>query len=261
MFDFTPFAPYAATFTIIFFRVGLVMAMLPLFGEQNAPRVVKLLLVAALSLALMPAVRVDWSLMPNTMPRLAVALAPEAIFAMAIGFSTRILLETAHIAGELVGLQMGFMTASVVDPSNKSQISLIAQFWQVATILVFFVIDGHHVVMLALAQSFEVLPPLSLTLQTRYMDLFNIMALRMFVVALQLAGPIVVATMLVNICLALVNKVAPNLHVFMESFPLRILVGLMMLVGLTGAIVTMLSRYISGLDVTLATVMKLAAGQ
>ncbi|MBN1516333.1 flagellar biosynthetic protein FliR [Candidatus Sumerlaeota bacterium] len=261
MFDIIPFLPLAAAFTLVFFRVALVISMLPLFGEQTTPTTVKVLLAMALSLALVPAADVAWTNLPATVPRLMLALLPEAVFALAIGLTTRILLETSHIAGELVGLQMGFMTASVVDPANNSQISLVSQFWQIATILVFFMINGHHVVILALSRSFDFLPPLSAAFRPDYLEFMNLMTLRMFVVALQLAAPVVVATMLVNICLALVNKVAPNLHVFMESFPLRILLGLAMLVTLSGAIVTILARYIGGLETSLAALLKIAAGQ
>lgn len=244
---------------LIFIRVAVIIFFFPLFGDQFMPRTAKALLSLAVALAVAPGVEMEALRFPTTIASAVLYLLPELALGLSIGLSARLILEGIRSAGQFAGMQMGFMMANVVDPTNQSQISVVAQLWQISAIMIFFGIDGHHVLIQAIAQSLQTIPPFHLQITPGLFHIVHKLAVEMFVVTVQISAPVVAAMILTNVCLGLANKVVPQMHVFMESFPLRLLLGLWMMFSLMGIFVIMFERIIGGLGEAFQAVMRAMA--
>jgi flagellar biosynthetic protein FliR len=127
---------------------------------------------------------------------------------------------------------MGFNVASVIDPQTGTQSSVISQFLYLFTILVLFSVNGHHLFIYAMASSFKVVPLGTFSLGGSLMGITNKISSEMFVIALKMAAPVMIALFLSNLCLGIVARTVPQVNILMIGFPLNIGLGLIVL-GLT----------------------------
>jgi flagellar biosynthetic protein FliR len=120
---------------------------------------------------------------------------------------------------------MGFGVATLIDPATRAYAPLLGTFLNLLAVVIFFAIDGHHLLIRGLAHSFE-LVPLGVPLTE-----FNIAAVithfgSMFVYAAAIAAPVVVSLFLLDVALGVVARTMPQVNVFIVSIPLKIFIGL-----------------------------------
>ncbi|NUP88735.1 MAG: flagellar biosynthetic protein FliR [Candidatus Sumerlaeia bacterium] len=248
---------FALTATAILIRVSLIVTFLPVLGEDFAPVRVRALLALALTACLIPVVPVHAGALPETTGELAVLMIPEFILGLLLGLTARLVFAAVQFAGQLAGEQIGFGIASIFDPVNNAQISIVAQLYYLFSILIFFAIDGHHLLLGALVQSFEIVPLFSVNLPGSLLGFFGREVAHMFTLAVIIAAPIMAAMLLSNLALGLVSKAVPQINIFIESFPIHILLGLTIL-GLTfGAFGALLATQFTRLDGALGQLLQL----
>jgi flagellar biosynthetic protein FliR len=145
---------------------------------------------------------------------------------LAIGFSVRLVFSALELAGEVIGFQMGLNFAAFFDPSLNSQSSAVARlFGQMAT-LMFVVMNGHLMVLMAVNNSFRAFP-----IDQRILDVFARLGLfrlgqDIFASALWIALPMIGMLMFANLALGIVSRVAPQMNIFAVGFPITLAVGL-----------------------------------
>lgn len=213
-------------FGIFLARPGLLLASAPSFGGNWAPPIVKVglaVLLAVTSMAVVP-------FAPEGEPAgIAVLLAREAVIGMSIGFGVRILVAGAEFAGHLAGFQLGFSYASVVDPQSGVRNNILGSLYGLMALMVFFAINAHHDVLRALALSYDVLPIGAGTVDASQGDLVARLLGVVFVVGVQMAAPIIIVQLLVELGLGLAGRAAPMLNLMAQGFPIRLIVGLLTL--------------------------------
>jgi flagellar biosynthetic protein FliR len=126
-------------------------------------------------------------------------------------------------------LQMGFGVASLIDPATRTQSPLLGTLLNLVALAVFFAVDGHHLVIRGLAYSLVQLPPgssLAALEPAAVVAQFG----AMFVFAVALAAPVIFVLLLVDVALAVMARTMPQMNVFIVSLPLKIMVGLLVLV-------------------------------
>lgn len=215
----------------VLLRVGMLFFLLPLFGARNIPPLWKAglsLVVAAVLTPVVPGPQV----LPETLPDVLVGVVSELVMGLFLAFGARILLASVQMAGQFMSFQMGFSMAGAIDPQEGTQNTLIAEFLYVFTILIFLAIDGHHLFIAALAKSFYIVPPCSFHLRPSLSEFLIQMSGQMFVVALKISAPIIIALFLSNLCLGIVARTVPQVNILMIGFPVNIGIGLIFF-GLT----------------------------
>jgi flagellar biosynthetic protein FliR len=145
-------------FLFILLRVGGIMTVAPLFGHRNIPKSVKLGLIGIVSLILVPVVSVPDIGSITGLGEIFVVAAKEVSLGLIIGFISNVIFLGVQMAGHMIGFQMGFMVAQVIDPSSGQQVSILGQFKFILAILIFLAIDGHHLLINAVVGSFNVVP-------------------------------------------------------------------------------------------------------
>ena len=145
--------PEPTTFLLVLARLaGLVLAA-PIFGHALVPVRVRAGLAAVLAVAIAPALPAVPE--PATLPALAGALAVESALGALVGLVAQFIFAGVELGGQLAGIQMGFGIASLIDPQANAQVTVVAQWQQLLALLVFLVLDIHHLLLRALLESFR----------------------------------------------------------------------------------------------------------
>jgi flagellar biosynthetic protein FliR len=136
-------------------------------------------------------------------------------------------------AGEIIGQQMGFNLSEVFDPSMGAQGSIIGDAYFMLTLVVFLAIGGHRAMLKGVFASFKILPLLSLGVNESLFHLLTALFMSTTVLAIQLAAPMLVATLVVDLVLGLIGKSMPQMNVMTLGITLRTVVGIVIVfVGL-----------------------------
>ena len=146
---------------------------------------------------------------------------------LALGFAVRLVFVAVELAGEVIGLQMGLNFASFFDPASNAQVSAVARFFGNMALLLFVVVNGHLMVLMAVVKSFERFP-----VQGHWMAAVGQMRLHelgaaLFSSALWIALPMVVMLLFVNLTLGVISRVAPQMNIYAVGFPVTLTVGLL----------------------------------
>jgi flagellar biosynthesis protein FliR len=220
-------------FALLVVRPGAVMMIAPGFAGTHIPMPVKVGLTALIALGLLPSVAV-----PTELPEVSLALvvAREIAIGFSLAFVLRALIAGAEFAGHLSGQQIGFNYGATIDPQSGVRNNMLATLYGSLATLGFLAINGHHQLLRALAESYAGLPigvgHLSPSIVQSVNDIFALV----FIVGARLAAPIIVVLLLVELAVGLISRSSPALSFMVIGYPIRIIVGLMLLAALIGTI-------------------------
>ena len=208
-----------------FIRVLAVFTSAPVFSSRMFPvraRVALAFLVALASQASLP----DAPIIGFNDPRAVGVLMQQVGVGLSIGFAVRLVFAAVELAGEVVGFQMGLNFASFFDPSMNSHSSAVAIFFSQITSLLFVVMNGHIMVLMAVNKSFAAFPIDQNFLQAlAQMKLYKLGS-DLFASGLWIAMPMVGMLMFTNLALGIISRVAPQLNIFAIGFPITLVVGM-----------------------------------
>jgi flagellar biosynthetic protein FliR len=158
---------------------------------------------------------------------LGLAVIREVLVGLSIGMGATMILSGIQKAGQIADTQMGLGLANVIDPMTNTQVSVMGQFFYTVAILVFLAVDGHHMLIQALVDSFSTVPlgqaHFTPALGTKMMSLFS----QMFFIAFRVGAPIIGALFITNMVLGVVARTVPQMNVFIVGMPLNLGVGLL----------------------------------
>jgi len=241
---------------LIFARVSAILLTAPLFSSGSIPVHVKIGLSFMLAVIVFPLVSVN-DILVLPLASLGIAMAGEVLIGVIIGFTARLLFAAVQLAGQLVGFQMGFGIVNVIDPQTSAQVSIIAQFENIITLLIFLAVNAHHWFIMAIAKSFEVVPLLAFSFTNSLMEALVRLSCDMFVVAAKVAAPIIAILLFTSVALGLLARTVPQMNIFIVGFPLKLAIGLLA-VGLTLPLLsTLLRNLFQGLGEDIFVLMRL----
>ncbi len=217
---------------LVFTRVGAAFMTMPGVGESFVSTRVRLLLALLVSALLAPVLGPQLPAQPEQAGALMALLAGEAFYGFFLGVLARLVLATVEFAGMIIAMQLSLANASVFNPAMAAQSSLVSALLGVMAITLFFAADLHHLMLLAVADSYTVFQPGAIPLYGDFARTFAQVLTDSFAVATQLAAPFIVLGLLFYLGLGLLARLMPQLQIFFIAIPLQIYVGLMLL-GLT----------------------------
>src|SRR5688572_20803913 len=149
-------------FLLVFFRVSGVMMLAPVFGSAMAPAAVKIFLSLVLSLLFFPLLGGQGAPVVMDGAVLALAVAWELAVGLLIGFAAWMLFAGVQFGGHLIDQELCLLQANLLDPMLDEQISIMGQFKVLVATLVYLLINGHHLLIGAVSDSFRVVPMMGL---------------------------------------------------------------------------------------------------
>lgn len=219
--------PHFQAFLVLISRIGGLVAALPVLGSRNVPLKVKVALVLMLGAALAPVIRLP-ALSPDPLV-LAGGLLGEMAIGLAIGLAVRLFFGALELAGEIMGVQMGFGVVHLIDPTTAHQTPLIGQYLTLLASLVFLSLNAHMAVVATIVSSYDAIPAFGATLPPDLAEEVLLLSRQMFTIGLKLAAPVLVTILLLNILLAILGRAVSQINVFILSFPVTIAGGLLVI--------------------------------
>lgn len=210
-----------------FMRILSLIMVAPITGEKEVPNRVKISLALLIAL-LLPLPPTDepvtlYSLMGIWM------IAQQVIIGVLIGLAMQLAFMTMRVAGELIGMQMGLGMATFYDPIGGPSTSVLSRFINIIALLIFLSLDCHLWLLYGLANSFDIIPITTLPLKANgVLTLIDISRL-LFINGIMLALPLMALLLIINMALGLLNRMTPQLSIFVIGYPLTLLLGLIML--------------------------------
>lgn len=215
--------------SLLLVRPGMVIGTTSAFGSGFAPTPVRVAFIMLIALVLMPVVALPPTLTPAAIGMITLR---ETLIGLALSMSVRLILGGAEMAGQLAGFQLGFSYASLVDPQSGARNSVMSGLYGLLTLFIFFGIDGHHEMLRALAASYDAMP-----VGLWHADVTNLAGLvaRMLgfvlVLGVQLAAPVVLVLLIVELVLGMMARTMPALNLMVSAAPVRLVIGLIAVVS------------------------------
>lgn len=227
------FAEFLATsifaFMLVFMRFGTALMVMPGIGDTYVSERIRLHLAVALTLTLFP---VLMPFMPDKIPgtfMLFTLVAIEFLIGLFIGIVARIFMAALDVAGMVISIQSGFANAQVFNPALASQGSVFGAFLSVTGVLLLFVTDLHHLMILGVYESYNLFP-VGQVPDTGSMADFIAKAVSLsFIAGVQFATPFIVMTLLLYTGMGVLSRLMPQVQVFLLALPLQILMALVLL--------------------------------
>ena len=154
----------------------------------------------------------------------------EILVGLILGLLTRFFFFALSMAGELISLSIGLGSAQVYNPFMGQSGQVIEQFFSLTGTVVFLALNGHHLFITALVQSFDVIPFCNLSLQLGGLAEVAQKFQEIFVIMIKIAAPVLATVFIVNLSMAIMGRAVPQLNVLVTSFPVTILIGLTVLI-------------------------------
>jgi len=216
--------PHFQSALVVVFRTAGIFAALPVLGSRTIPMQLKTGVVLLLGLVLAPL------LPPLHLPAdpllLAVGMVNEVVIGLVIGLAVRLFFTSLELAGDLMGSQMGFSVAQLIDPMTAHQTPLVASLQTVLASLTFLALNAQYLVVRSVATSFDTIAPFTGHLSAGLAEDVLLLTQQVFIVALKLAAPVLATVLVVNVLMAILGRTVPQLNVFVMSFPVTIACGL-----------------------------------
>ena len=244
-------------FLLLTMRIGGIMLTAPVFSHNSIPRRIAVAITLILALVLMPLLVNTPVPQSLTLIELVLLCLKEVIFGVLIGLVFNLVLLGVRLAGSIVSYQIGFAMANVVDPNSSEQVSVIGEIWFMIATLIFLCLNGHHVIISGLADSFRAVPMGTTTLTGPIGEWFIKYSALVFVLAVKLAAPVIMTVFLVEVAMGVLARTMPQMNIFIVGFPLKIFTGLLMLGLSLPVFAYVLTKICANLDNELARLMHL----
>ncbi|MCC8459388.1 flagellar biosynthetic protein FliR [Photorhabdus aegyptia] len=234
-------------------RVLALFSTAPLFSEKQVPKKVKIGLAVMVTLLLMP------NLQPAQVPIFSVAafwvMLQQILIGASLGLTMQIAFAAVRHAGEIIGLQMGLSFATFFDPSGGPNMPILARIFNLLTLLLFLAFDGHLWLLSVLADTFRIIPVQPLQLSAQGFLLLAQSASMIFINGMMLALPLITLLLTLNLSLGILNRMTPQLSIFVVGFPLTLTTGILVLTLLIPMLAPFTERMFSELFNRLAVII------
>ena len=230
-----PILPHIPAFLLVMFRLTGIFIFAPLFGSTAIPARVKVLLSLVLAVCIYP-------LVPAQAPpdlslwTMSAAVASELLIGVVIGYGASLPLVAVQMGGLLMGQQLGLGLAQVFSPQFGQQTDVVSQLFFLMALMIFILLDGHHAMLAVLIQSFETIPLGGFIPDGSLVRLVVGLLTAMLELAVRVAAPLLCIVFLETIAMGFVARTVPQLNILSLGFPLRILVGFVVIIAVLAAI-------------------------
>jgi flagellar biosynthetic protein FliR len=210
---------------LVLLRMSSFVVAWPIFGVQQVPPPVKILFAVLFAILLAPTLgepNLSLEEIENSLIWLSLK---EVFIGLLLGYLMRLFFFAVSIGGEIISMSMGLSSAQLLNPAMGGEGSVIEQFEVAMATLFFLAINGHHLFLTGLVESFQVLP---MSLSGLNFELFaetGKLVQEIMVIGLKISSPILAAILFTNVAMGILGRAVPQINVFITSLPVNILLG------------------------------------
>ncbi|MDT8716643.1 fused FliR family export protein/FlhB family type III secretion system protein [Clostridium sp. 19966] len=216
---------YYIALLLIFLRMVTFTALVPIFFPKGTPAIMKAFFSAVIAMIIVPSIDVTAVNSIDSNFSIYFFMINEVITGLFLGAITNICFLVFSMAGQMIDIQIGLSMATMFDPNSETSTTLIQRLMYWVSFIVFLLIDGHHMLIKALVQSFKIVG-IGKTIIFNETIMAGINAITSyFALGLKIAIPIVFIILLTDITMGLVSRTVPQLNIMILGLPVKILIG------------------------------------
>lgn len=213
-------------FALIFMRMIAFVVASAFFGAGTIPTPVKILLSLIMSVLMYPLVKignVDYLVISNEIVSLA---AREIIVGLSLGFLTRIFFFVVTMVGDLIAMSVGLSAGQMFNPLLGTSGNAMESFYTSLGTLVFLAINGHHILIRAIVESYTLVPVSSMSLNVGPFAEMAMFGQTAMILTIKMCAPVLVTIILVNLAMGILGRAVPQINVLVTSMPVTIMIGM-----------------------------------
>lgn len=211
---------------LVFLRLIAFVVAWPVFGSASVPVSVKVLLALILAITLTPTLRFQNADMIGFREELIFISVRELLIGLSLGFLMRMFFFAVSVSGEIISVSIGLASAQLYNPAMGATSNVVEQFQLMLATLFFLALNGHHVFLTGVAQSFEMVPVASMGFNVEAFSNVAAAAQDVMLMGLKMAAPILIAIFLANVAMGVIGRAVPQINVLVTSMPVTTLIGL-----------------------------------
>lgn len=216
-------------FGLILLRMIAFVISSAVLGSPNISAPLKLLLSIVLCVLIYPTVHVVPADLASVTDNLILLSARELMIGVTLGFLTRLFFFTIGMTGELVSISIGLGAAQIFNPLMGNNSNTIEQFYNTLATLIFFAINGHHLLISGIAQSYELIPLAQMKLSVGPYAEIATFAQDMMLMGIKMCAPILAAILVTNLAMGVLGKAVPQINVLVTSLPVTLMLGFVLM--------------------------------
>jgi flagellar biosynthetic protein FliR len=246
-------------FGLIFLRMIAFVVSSVVFGSGNISAPIKILLALILSMIVLPSVHLASAESSRLIEDVVLLSAREVLIGVSLGFLTRLFFFTVGMTGELISVSIGLGQAQIFNPMMGSNSNTVEQFYNIIATLLFFAVNGHHLLIGAITQSYELVPLAQMKLNLGPYAEIATFAQEMMVMAIKMCAPIIGAVLITNIAMGVLGRAVPQINVLVTSMPVTLMLGFVLMFLCIPLLVTEMNGMVDVTHTKLVVVMKALA--
>lgn len=217
---------YFTAILLVFIRLSSFFLIVPTLFPKGFPNTAKVGLVLILSVILIPGINYSNLVSVSNILVFGTYVIFEVITGLTLGYITNLCFFSVRMAGQLMDTQMGFSMISMFDPNTNSNATLVENLLHWFSIMIFFLIDGHHMLIRALISSFDVVKLGGFALNQESIMVVIKAFIEFFNIGLKIAIPIILIIIITDLTMGLIARTVPQLNLMVLGMPVKILIGL-----------------------------------
>lgn len=228
----------------IFARILGFFRFAPVFNKKEVPGMVKICLALIFTFIITPLLAP--ATLAGTSDSLILSILLNFAVGAMIGYLAQLILLAVDAGADMINMQMGLSSAMVLDPTTSSQVSILTRIISLLGVLIFIHIGGIYWLVRALMRSFEIFPLFATSVPLKElvnMDYLIKMSSNVLYMGLQIASPVLLATLGQDIILGVISKTAPQVNVFQLSFLFKPVFGAAIMVWILPMLMNVISDY------------------
>jgi flagellar biosynthetic protein FliR len=235
-------------FMLILIRVSSLFIASPLFGRRNLPTLFKVGFSFLVALILVNVINTTNIIPLDSMYDITVAAMKEFLIGLMIGYVSFLIFSSIYLAGQLIDTQVGFGIASVIDPTTNIQVPVTANFYYILAMIVFLLANGHHMLIEGVVKSYSILPIGTLVFNPVMITEFIKILGLIFIIGFKISAPVIAAILVCDVTLGILSKTMPQMNIFFVGMPLKIGLGLVVMIITIPAFIAILSFLIDAMN-------------
>lgn len=213
-------------FSLVLLRMIAFVFSAAIFSAPVVSVPLRILFSLVLAMTVFPAAKIDPSVLQGFSENLIPFAGREVLIGLILGFLSRLFFFAISMVGDLISITLGLSAAQLYNPMMGSQSGVVEQFHVILGSLLFLLLNGHHILISALAQSFDMVAIGSASLKAGGLAEYALFGGEMIALTIKMSAPVVVAVLLANVAMGVLGRAIPQMNVLVTSFPVTILLGL-----------------------------------
>lgn len=239
---------YFEAFLLVLVRVTGLFVVAPIFGRRNIPAYYKVgfsFFLALIITNVLPVQTIDYQ---QSLLYYLMLAAKELLVGVTIGYVSYLVFTAMYMAGQFIDMQIGFGMVSVLDPLSNIQVPVTANLYFMISMLIFLLANGHHLLIQALVDSYQFVPIGQAAFNQQLLqDILRIFG-SVFALGFKIAAPVITTMLITDFALGIMSRTIPQLNIFFVGMPLKIVLGILLMILSMPLFITMADGLINGMN-------------